>query len=259
MIKNSKMKRSILWFYVPIPAVLAVIVLIGLSACASNPTTTPTGPIQAPTEKTYSPVIEPANFVSVIDNPYYSLIPGRTFTYRSETEDGVEKNEVVVTDKTRIVLGVTTTIVWDRVWLNDELIEETYDWYAQDKDGNVWYFGEDSKEYENGKVVSTKGSWEAGVNGAKPGIIMEANPKVGDSYRQEYYQEEAEDMADVIALGETVTIPFGTYENCIKTRDWSQIDPNLNEYKYYSPEIGGVVLEVVVDSGERVELVDLSS
>lgn len=184
------------------------------------------------------------------------MIQGTTFIYRSETKEGIERNEVVVTDKTRIVLGFTTTVVWDRVWFDDELIEETYDWYAQDKEGNVWYFGEDSKEYENWKVVSMEGSWEAGVDGAKPGIIIEAHPKVGDSYKQEYYNGEAEDMGDVVALGETVTVPYRTFENCLKTRDWSQIDPDLNEYKYYSPEIGGVVLEVVVNSGERVELID---
>ena len=159
-------------------------------------------------------------------------------------------------DEKRIVLGVTTTFVWDRVWLNNELIEETYDWFAQDKDGNVWYFGEDSKEYENGKVASTYGSWEAGIDGAKPGIMMEANPKVGDSYEQEYYEGEAEDMGDVIALAETVTVPYGTFENCLKTRDCSKIENNLNEYKYYSSEIGGVVLEVGVSSGDRVELID---
>jgi len=222
---------------------ITLVSILGLVACTS-------------TDGAYNPVIDPANFLAKIDNQYYSLIPGTTFVYRSDTEDGIERNEVIVTDETRIVLGVTTTVVWDRVWLDDELAEETYDWYAQDKDGNVWYFGEDSREYEHGEVVSTEGSWEAGIDGAKPGIIMEAHPTVGDSYKQEYYQGKAEDMADVVALGETVTVPFGAFQSCLKTRDWSQIDPTLNEYKYYSPEIGGVVLEVVVDSGERVELVD---
>jgi len=222
---------------------ITLVSIVGLVACTS-------------TDGAYNPVIDPANFFAKIDNQYYSLIPGTTFVYRSDTEDGIERNEVIVTDETRIVLGVTTTVVWDRVWLDDELAEETYDWYAQDKDGNVWYFGEDSREYEHGEVVSTEGSWEAGIDGAKPGIIMEAHPTVGDSYKQEYYQGKAEDMADVVALGETVTVPFGAFQSCLKTRDWSQIDPTLNEYKYYSPEIGGVVLEVVVDSGERVELVD---
>ena len=222
---------------------ITLVSIVGLVACTS-------------TDGAYNPIIDPANFVATIDNQYYSLIPGTTFVYRSDTQDGIERNEVIVTDETRIVLGVTTTVVWDRVWLDDELVEETYDWYAQDKDGNVWYFGEDSREYEHGEVVSTEGSWEAGVDGAKPGIIMEAHPEAGDSYKQEYYEGKAEDMADVVALGETVTVPFGTFQSCLKTRDWSRIDPTLNEYKYYSPEIGGVALEVVADSGERVELVD---
>jgi len=224
-----------------LPVILGILFITG---CA--------GEVEGP----YNPTINPDDFVENINNQYYSLIPGTTFIYQSETEEGIERNEVVVTDETREVLGVTTIVIWDRVWLNNELIEETYDWYAQDKEGNVWYFGEDSKEYENGKVVSTEGSWEAGVDGAKPGIIMKSHPKVGDSYRQEYYQGEAEDMADVVILGETITVPYGIFENCLKTRDWSQIENNLNEYKYYSPEIGGVVLEVGVNSGERNELID---
>jgi len=208
--------------------------------------------------KEYNPIINPSNFVSIINNPYYTLTPGTSYTYQSETKDGIEKNILVVTNKTKQIMEVTTIEVWDRVWLNDQLIEETYDWYAQDKEGNVWYFGEDAKEYANGVVVSTEGSWEAGVDGAKPGIIMKANPKIGDSYRQEYYKGEAEDMADVVSLGETVTVPFGTFKNCLKTRDWSKIDPTLNEYKYYSTDVAGVVLEVIVDSGERVELVNVT-
>jgi len=136
------------------------------------PTPTPT---PVPPEETYNPIIDSADFVTEIDNLYFPLKPGTTFIYRGETEEGVQRNEVVVTNQTKTILGVLTTVVWDRVWdEDDELVEETYDWYAQDKDGNVWYFGEDSKEYESGVVVSTAGSWEAGVDGAKPGIIMEA-------------------------------------------------------------------------------------
>lgn len=205
----------------------------------------------------YNLVINPSNFVSKINNPYHTLTPEKSYTYQAETEEGTEKNIVVVTDKTKEILGVTTIVVWDRVWLDEELIEETYDWYVQDKEGNVWYFGEDSKEYEDGKVVSTEGSWEAGVNEAEPGIVMEANPKIGDSYRQEYYKGEAEDMADVIALNESVTVPYGTFKNCLKTRDWSKIDSTLNEYKYYCSDVNAVVLEVVVDSGERTELISI--
>jgi len=239
-----------------VATVFSLNILGGCTKPIVAPAPSPPAP---PTEETYDPTIDPANFVGVVDNPYYTLKPGTIYTYASETEEGMERNEVVVTDQTKEVLGVTTIVVWDRVWIDHELIEETYDWYAQDKEGNVWYFGEDSREYEDGEVVSTQGSWEAGVGGAKPGIIMEGQPEVGDSYRQEYYEGQAEDMADVVALGETVTVPYGTFKNCLETRDWSKIDPSLNEYKYYSSEVGGIILEVVVDSGERVELLDVKS
>jgi hypothetical protein len=227
---------------------LAAIFLVG---CSSNSLTNGT------VDETYNPIINSADFVAKVDNPYFPLKPGTTFIYQGETEDGIERNEIVVTDQTKNILGITTIVVWDRVWLEGELIEETYDWYAQDKDGNVWYFGEDSKEYENGKVLSAKGSWEAGVDGAKPGIIMKANPQIGDSYRQEYYKGEAEDMADVLSLNESVSVPYGSFENCLKTKDWTPLEPDVVEHKYYALGVG-VVLEVMVKGEtQRVELVDI--
>jgi hypothetical protein len=206
------------------------------------------------------PKFDPCNFGNqIIDNPYFTLTPGTTFTYQTKTEDGTEKDMVIVTNETKEILGITTTVVWDRVWLDEELTEETFDWHAQDKQGNVWYMGEDSKEYENGKVVSTEGSWEAGVDGAKPGIIMEADPQVGDSYRQEYYPGHAEDAAKVVSLNETVKVPFGTFTNCLQTRDVSLLDPTQDEDKYYCTSVGGVTLEVAIDSGERTELIDVNA
>jgi hypothetical protein len=205
------------------------------------------------------PKFDPCNYSNdgIVDNPYFTLTPGTTFTYEGETEDGTEKNIVIVTDETKEILGIKATVVWDRVWLDEELIEETFDWYAQDKEGNVWYLGEDSKEYENGEVVSTEGSWEAGVDGAKPGIIMEADPQVGDSYKQEYYVGHAEDQAEVVSLNEEVTVPFGTFTNCLQTSDSTPLEPTTgDEDKYYCTDVGGVVLEVAIDSGERSELVD---
>lgn len=208
-------------------------------------------------ETTYNPIINPSDFTSKITNKYFTLSPGKKMVYEGNTKDGLEKIETYVTNETRMVNEIETTVVWDRVWLDGELIEETFDWYAQDKEGNVWYFGEDSKEFENGKVVSTKGSWETGINGAKPGIIMKANPKVGDSYRQEYYKGEAEDMADVVSLGEKVIVPFGTFNNCIKTLDYTPLDPDLKENKYYCSEVGGATLEISLTSGEKVELISI--
>jgi hypothetical protein len=205
----------------------------------------------------YNPEINPLDFTDQIDNPYFSLTPGTTFSYQGKTDEGTEVIKVIVTDKTKRVMGVTTLVVWDRVWLDDQLIEETYDWYAQDQEGNVWYFGEDSKEYKNGKVVSTEGSWEGGVNGAMPGLIMKNKLTVGDSYRQEYYQGEAEDMAEVVSLKEKAVVPYGSFENCVKTKDWSALEPEVNEYKYYSPSVKNVVLETDADNKTRVELINI--
>jgi uncharacterized protein YuzE len=203
---------------------------------------------------------DPRNFSNgdTIDNPYLTFTPGTTFKYESETEEGTEEDVVVVTNETKEILGITARVVQDTVYLDGELIEDTFDWYAQDKEGNVWYMGEDTKEYENGRVVSTEGSWEAGVDGAQPGHIMLAGPQVGDTYRQEWYPGHAEDAAEVISLNEEVTVPHGTFTDCLQTREFSTLEPELNEYKYYCTDIGGVTLEEVIDSGEKVELIDVT-
>jgi hypothetical protein len=205
----------------------------------------------------YNPQINPADFSTTINNPYFTLTPGTTFIYQNNTEDGIETNKMVVTNLTREVMGVKTLVVWDRVWLNNNLIEETYDWYAQDKMGNVWYFGEESREYENSKVKSTHGSWETGIDGAKPGIIMKASPQVGDSYRQEYYQGEAEDMSDILALNESVTTPYGSFKNCLKTKDWTPLEPDKIENKYFCSDIGQMTVAISLATSEKDELVDV--
>jgi len=205
----------------------------------------------------YNPTINPSDFTSDVTNRYFSLIPEKKMVYEANTSDGIERNEVYVTSEKKLVQGVETSVVWDRVWLNGELIEDTKDWYAQDKEGNVWYFGEDSKEIINNIIVSTKGSWESGVDGAKPGIIMKANPKIGDSYRQEYYKGEAEDMGEVLSLNETLILKYGNFSDCIKTLDYTPLELDVKEHKYYCSAAGGVVLEVGLDSGERVEIISL--
>jgi len=208
----------------------------------------------------YRKEIDPANFVDRVDNRYFPLTPGTTFVYEGETEDGeAVRVEDYVTHETKQVLGVTCVVVRNRVMENGDLVEETFDWYAQDKDGNVWYFGEDAKEYEAGVVVSTKGSWEAGVDGAMPGIIMEANPQVGDFYRQEYYKGEAEDMAEVLSLTESASVIYGSFDNLLMTREWTPLEPGIVEHKYYAPGVG-LILEVMVEGGsERVELVEITT
>jgi hypothetical protein len=138
-----------------------------------------------------------------------------------------------------------------------KLTEKTFDYYAQDKKGNVWYFGEDTKEYENGKVVSTQGSWEAGKAGAKPGIIMQAHPKVGQSHRQEYSKGSAEDTAKVLALNGSVKVPYGSFDHSLVTKEWSPLEPGVTEHKYYAAGVGDLRGVTVKGPSETLELVDV--
>jgi hypothetical protein len=207
-------------------------------------------------EAPYNPVIDAADFVERIDNPYFPLQPHTTFVYEGTADGDQERDEVSVTDQTKTILGVRCVVVRDRVWINGELTEDTHDWYAQDKDGNVWYFGEDSKSYENGKT-STEGSWEAGVNDAKPGIIMPAQPKVGDVYRQEYSAGVAEDMAEVLKIGGSVTVPYGTFDDVLVTKEWSPLEPDVVEQKTYAPGVGDIREESVQGENETLDLVEV--
>jgi hypothetical protein len=210
-------------------------------------------------EETYNPTIDPANFVAKVDNQYYPLKPGTTFFYEGQKEGGTQTTEVYVSHRTKKILGVTCVEITDNVSVDGKLVEATLDWYAQDKDGNVWYFGEDSKEYENGEVVSTAGSWEAGVDGAKPGIIMKANPQIGDSYRQEYYKGQAEDMAEVLGLNESTTVPYGSFNNCLKTKDYTALEPGVVENKYFAPGVGNIRTVMVEGGSEHSELVNITT
>jgi len=204
----------------------------------------------------YSVTLDPADFVAVIDNPWMPFVPASRWVYEGGDGVEVEHIEVVVLSETRVVMGITATVVRDTVTVDGELVEDTYDWYAQDAAGNVWYLGEDSKEYEAGEVVSTGGSWEAGVDGALPGIVMEADPQVGDAYRQEYYGGEAEDMAEVVRTGVAETVTFGAFDDLVVTEEWTPLSPDVVEEKYYASGIG-VVLEITVRGGSgRIELIE---
>lgn len=182
----------------------------------------------------------PANFSNstVIDNIYFPVSNANTLVYEGETEDGLEHIEEKLTNKKLSILGVQCVEVNFKAWLDGELVEEAWDWYAQDNFGTVWYFGEAVDNYEDGMLVDHEGSWKAGVDGAKPGIIMLAAPKNGLKYREEFYEGEAEDEAQVVGTGLTLDIPFGRFENCIKTRNWTRLEPGIIEYKYYAPGIG---------------------
>jgi len=205
----------------------------------------------------YNPVINPENFIDSVTNIYFPLVPGKVYTYRSQTEDGLETIVVSVLSQTKVVAGVSCTVVRDIVSLDGQVIEDTYDWYAQDIDGNVWYMGEDVSNYESGVLEDKEGSFEAGVDGAKPGIIMLADPILEMPYRQEYCFNKAEDWGKLIARGVTVTTTYGTFDNCLKTEDWNALEPDSPiEYKYYAPGIG-VVKEEIEGSTEFVDLISI--
>ena len=204
----------------------------------------------------YDPVI-PTTWANAVTNPYFPLAPGTTFTFLAQLNPGVESTSVAVLAQAKVINGVSATEVHDQVFLNGVLAEDTFDWYAQDDAGNVWYLGEDTKEYQNGQVVSTAGSWEWGVQGALPGIVMWADPgaHIGESYRQEYLKGVAQDWGRVLTTGESVTVPYGPLTGCIKTEDWNALDQGApHESKYYCPQLG-FVLETIPGSTERVELV----
>ncbi len=187
----------------------------------------------------YAPVIDPKNFVTTVDHPFFPLVPG-TVLRSTEREGGrVRLDEMTVLHDTRVVLGVTCTVVHDVLKDGDRVVEDTDDWYAQDRQGNVWYFGEDTKEFSPRGRVSTAGSWSAGVNGGRPGIMMPALITPGRTYRQEYRPGVAEDMGQIVAVGESVTVPAGTYTGCVKTKDWSRLEAGY-EFKWYARGIGCV-------------------
>lgn len=202
----------------------------------------------------YHPAIDPENFTHVINNPYFPLVPGTVFTCLEK--EGRETREVTttVTHDTKKIMGVKCVVVRDTVKLDGVVLEDTFDWYAQDKQGAVWYFGEDTKEFKSGGRVVTEGSWEAGVNG-QPGIIMPAHPKPGQPYKQEYSPKNAEDMGQVVAVGETVTVPAGTYQDCVKTKEWSMLESG-HGYKWFAKGVGFVRSEA--SSGEVATLMSVS-
>lgn len=229
-------------------AMLAIAALV-VPACSDDPS--------GPAEPEYDPEI-PAAWAAAVSNAFFPLEPGTTYEFSADTDEGLVTVVVEVLAETRTINGVVATVVRDREYLDGELVEDTRDWFAQDDAGNVWYLGEDTKEIEDGNVVSTEGSWEWGVDGALPGIIMWADPAahVGEEYRQEFYEDEAEDWGKVVALDQAVNVPWGDFTGCIRTEDWNDLEPGVLEDKYYCAGLG-VALEVEQD-GTRVELVDVT-
>lgn len=230
--------------------ILAIVGLAWLAGC-ENEDPDPTNP----GDSDYFIEIDPADFLpadSILGNTYFPMIVGRIMIY-----DGMEGSTVIhveerVTDSIKVILGVDCRVVQAKEYEDGELIEDTYDWYAQDRSGNVWYFGEDSREIEGGQVVSTSGSWESGVDGALPGIIMMQDPLIGIWYRQEYYKGEAEDVAQVLSIGETMTVPYGTFTNCLRTLEYNPLEPGVEENKIYAPGVG-LLRAVATRGGSELE------
>jgi hypothetical protein len=198
--------------------------------------------------------LDPSDFVPRIDNAYWPMAPGTRWVYREFDLKASQRVTVTVLERTRTIEGIEATVVHDVVNERGELVENTFDWYAQDVCGNVWYLGENTKEYEDGEVVSTAGSWEHGVDGAMAGVIMPGDAQVGLTYQQEFYAGEAEDAGEVMSLDEQAQVPFGHFRNVLLTKDYTPIEPRVLEYKLYAQGVGPVLVLGVSGGSDREEL-----
>jgi hypothetical protein len=228
-----------------------------ITSCGEQPTT-PLVPPDSSLEALVQPPPVPTQWRTVIDNEFLPLTPGTFFIYLGEKDGEPELNPVHVTRHTKTIMGVVCVAVEDTSYVSGRLKEATVDYYAQAQTGDVFYFGEDTKEFDDqGHVSSTEGTWQAGVDGAQPGIIMEAHPKVGDHYLQEFESGVAEDLAKVVGLHETVDVPYGHFTDCLKTKEWSRLENGVSENKYYARGIG-FLRDVTIQGGsDHSELVSI--
>ena len=246
----NTMKSTLSWFTSP----RAAVIMLGLFTGIAHG-----GNLLLP--------FDAGNFTSPRDNLFLPMAIGATYMYQAEEEDGLVLNEITQTSATKMILGVPTTVVHDVEWIVVEGVglvktEETDDWIAWDNFGNVWYFGEDTTEFQydddwNPTGTTKEGSWEAGVDGAQPGILMLANPRPGNTYLQEFYEGVAEDTAKVLKLNETVSLELGTFQGCLKTKEWTPLDSGTVEHKYYAPGMGLVYIEELKGKTVKVELVEI--
>jgi len=202
----------------------------------------------------YAPDLDPAEFTPQVTSQWFPLVPGRTMVYQSETDEGLETEEVTPLQELFELEDFLVRPVRDLVMLDGECLEDTTDWYAQRDDGDVWYFGEVAQNFEDGLLDNLDGSWRTGKDDAKPGILVQGCPEVDAVYRQEFLANEAEDLARVIRLDAEVTVTYGTFTGCLETEEWSPLEPGIFERKFYAPGIG-LILELNLESGERNELV----
>jgi hypothetical protein len=241
-------------------AVLAVVAGgCGSSGGGSTTTARPgSASALAPVHGRYAPKIDPANFVPSVDNPLWPLKPGTAFHYEGTRGTTPQTDDEVVTHQTRKIIAITCTVVRDTVSEHGHAIERTFDFYAQDRQGNVWYVGEDSFELQHGKFVKASDSWRSGVGGAKPGIIMPAHPRPGDDYRQEYYPPgEALDEAHVLGFRKPPRVPYGEFKRALVTSEFSPLEPQTEE-KYYVAGVGEILERVVKGHHEEFRLVSVT-
>ena len=250
---------------VALGALLAVGLIIGggafSGAATASSTTSASGPSAsqlAPIHGHYAPNIKPSNFVGKVDNPYWPLKPGTTFHYEGVRGSTPQTDNETVTHRTKRILGIDATVVRDTVSEHGTAVERTFDYYAQDKYGNVWYMGERSLERQHGHFVTASDSWLSGVDGGKPGIIMPGNPQPGDAYRQEYYPPgKALDEARVLSTDGSLTVPDGSFSGLLVTSERSPLEPQT-EQKYYAPGTGEVAEKVVKGHHEQFQLVAIT-
>ncbi|MDQ1643369.1 MAG: hypothetical protein QOJ90_2720 [Actinomycetota bacterium] len=234
-------------------AVLGAAVVVLAPAALSAPSTAPSA-----CGTTYQPVLDPANFVSVIDNQYFPLPVGRKLVYTGVKDGQTQTDRVTVTSQKKVILGISTTVVFDVADHNGTVLERTFDYYAQDRQGNVWYLGEDTTHYlANGKG-DTSGSFTAGVDGAQPGIIMKADPQIPDAYRQECYAGQAEDTAFVVGRGGITRVPYGRVSNTLSTLEATQLEPGAYDEKVYGAGLGIVSERSLTGDPEVAQLVSVT-
>ena len=235
---------------------MALLVAVSTAACGGGPKAAREPARPSALSGRGAPVLlDPARFTTRIDNPYWPMRPGSRWTYRVVAPRGGRRLvEVTVTDRTKTVLGVEARVVHDVVTVDGRPVEETDDWYAQDTEGNVWYLGEDTREYLNGLAVPGRGSWQAGVDGAQPGILLPARPRPGMAYQQERYDGRAEDRARVLRLGMRAKVPYGFFDDLLITKEWTRLEPGVLEHKFYAPGVGPVLAITVSGGSGREEL-----
>jgi hypothetical protein len=204
----------------------------------------------------YGPQIDPVNFGTTINNPYFPLIPNTKYIYEGQTEEGLVQAEVSVSTNTKEIMGVTCVEVREVASLDREVVADNLLWFAQDTEGNVWYFGESSKQIESGNVVVVEGSFTAGEDGAKPGIIMKAQPKVGDVYRQEFDLSNAEDVGAVLAIDESIEGPTGQYTNVLKISEASPLEPTSVKNIFYASGVGIIQVTDFI-GGTKIDLIEI--